>query len=177
MYDYHLIKMFIIIIYLDNADARLVELFETAVTAYVGSAHHQRPDFFMLHGVTSAHAMCVIYKRLSMADRVRLLRVEWLFLVLAYIVQGRPSLGHADDILQPYQQDYPWQRIIAEAIATSDQHAPKLVYSMKCAEKTFGEQNGRWRLAAALTTNAIKTRHDWEFTGHGHAERQLKSKY
>ncbi|KAI8050245.1 hypothetical protein BDF22DRAFT_696244 [Syncephalis plumigaleata] len=161
----------------DNLDARLVELFETAVTAYVGSAHHQRPDFFMVHGVTSAHAMSVVYKRLPITERVRLLRVEWLFLLLAYIVQGRPSLGHADEILQPYQQDYPWQRIIAEAIAAKDQHAPKLVYSMMCAEKAFGEQNGRWRVAAALTTNAIRVNDDWEFTGHGYTERQLKSKY
>ncbi|KAI9591716.1 hypothetical protein BDF19DRAFT_453987 [Syncephalis fuscata] len=97
------------------------------------------------HGVTSAHAIRVLFDKLPVAERVRMLRVEWLLLVIVYIAQGCPSVDKIDAVMQPYLHNYSWQKIIDEGIATDDQHVPKIVYSMKEAERLFGEQGGKWR--------------------------------
>ncbi|KAI9593136.1 hypothetical protein BDF19DRAFT_415775 [Syncephalis fuscata] len=155
----------------DNVDARLDELFNAAVTVYAGTAYENQPDFFLLHGVTSLHATRVLYNRLPIKERVRLVRAEWLFLLVAYIGQGRPII-QLDQMIEPYRHNHPWSQIIAESMATDDQHTPKLVYAMKCAEQAYGDKHGQWRATAALTTATIKSQKDWQFHGHG---QQLKN--
>lgn len=116
--------------------------------------------------MTSAHAVRILYNRLTVKDKIRLLRTEWLFLLIAYIGQGRPIV-QVDKMLAPYQKDHPWSQIIEKSMDTDDQHVPKLVHAMRCAEYDYGEQQGRWRSTAALTTATIKREADWEFHGHG----------
>ncbi|RKP09233.1 hypothetical protein THASP1DRAFT_14538 [Thamnocephalis sphaerospora] len=153
----------------DNVDDRMHELFDAAVTAYGGCAQRENPDFFLAHGLTGAHAMRIVGPHLSAKERVRLVRSHWLFLVAAYIAQGRPGMDLAT-VIQRYTDDkaYPWSKVMSSALSTDDEHVPKVVHAMREAEKTWGARDGKWRAIAALTVDKIKATDDWVFKATEH---------
>jgi hypothetical protein len=148
-------------VHIDNVNERFQELFNAASIIYAGCAHNIQPDFFLVHGLTSAHAVSVVYPNLPVHDQVRLLRTHWLFLLMVYIVQGRLPVNLAASIGKYTDETkYTWPKIISGGIHTNDEHVTKTIYSMQCAEKAYGAADGQWRAIAALTEEKLRN-NEW----------------
>jgi len=106
-------------------------------------------DFTALHLVTGAQAAAVL---LPYIDSPKIL-LPWLWqsMAAAYIAIGRPILPSADIITIWRSATVPgWQEILQRAIAETDEHAVKLIYSALYLGRLTGDRLFRW-LAARET--------------------------
>lgn len=94
-------------------------------------------DFVVLHLVTSAHAARVLEPFCE--DREALRLHYWRAYAAAHRASAAASSGTAPE-------PWPWERIVAQAVASDDDHVIKLVDSCREHEKAWGE--GPWRAAA-----------------------------
>ena len=70
------------------------ELAQRAATALVVATHDgsEDYDFFLLHLLTSSHAVRILLPIVPAKFQVSLVRQWWLFTLLAYIAQSRPNI-------------------------------------------------------------------------------------
>lgn len=153
---------------LDNVEERAKELRGAAAIIYGGSMNRGRLDFFLAHGLTSAHGFSVVMPHLpTTLDKVRLIRTHWIAMLVLYIVQGRPFIDLASRI-EPYQtaiEANSWDVIISKSTIVTEEHVPKVVLALLEAERDCGERDGLWRAVAAMTVDLVQERDDWEFVG------------
>ncbi|KAI9597699.1 hypothetical protein BDF19DRAFT_282545 [Syncephalis fuscata] len=140
---------------------------------YIGSARNQLFDFFILHVITTCHAIDQFYSILAPPSlQLRLIRSLWLYLLVVYICQGRPPIDSAT-ILEPFSDTrlYSWPIIFNLALDHQDEHVPKLVKAMYSLEKKYGVCHGKWRATAAATVKLVTTENQWSFIGKGKTAR------
>jgi hypothetical protein len=108
---------------------------------HAAAAYAQTGDFTVLHLVTSAHAMRVLWPWLDDADRLPALRHYARAFVAGHLASGAPG-SVATGAAPP-----PWPGIVERALASDDEHEIKLVYSCREQERAYG--GDLWLRAAA----------------------------
>lgn len=120
----------------DRADT-LPRLARLAAQRYADSR-----NFTVLHLVTSAHAMRVLLPWLDEDEVLPALRHYARAFVAGYAASGLVRNGGTDAGAVP-----PWAEIVAQAVASNDDHVIKLVDSCREQERAYG--GAAWRRAAA----------------------------
>ena len=111
-------------------------------------------DFTALHLVTGAQAAAVL---LPYFDSPKAL-LPWLWqgMAAAYIAIGRPSLPGADMVAMWRNSTVPaWQDLLQRALAETDEHAVKLIYSALYLGRLTGDRLFRW--LAARETGVLRS--------------------
>jgi hypothetical protein len=108
---------------------------------HAAAAYAQSGDFTVLHLLTSAHAVRVLWPWLDDADRLPALRHYARAFVAGHLACGTPgpAVTHA--------APPPWLRVVERALDSDDEHVIKLVYSCREQERAYG--GDLWLRAAA----------------------------
>ncbi|TIA13304.1 hypothetical protein D6C80_06324 [Aureobasidium pullulans] len=133
-----------------------------AVALLVGSHERgQKFDFFLVHILTSSHAVRVIAPLIRPTYHVPLLRQWWLFLLTAYIGQLRPTINR-NKISHVDLAGRDWRWVADRAVNgkwAQDAHFVKACRSMLEAAKTWGDEDQYFLKAAVKLAD--------EFSGWG----------
>ncbi|KAL1297678.1 hypothetical protein AAFC00_006230 [Neodothiora populina] len=116
--------------------------------------HGQKYDFFLVHVLTSTHALRVVIPMIPKQYHIALVRQWWLFAVSTYIAQQRPKIDvakiHAFDL-----KGKTWKHIDDDAVNGEyklDAHFVKALRAMKVAKETWGDPD-EYFLKAAVHLN------------------------
>jgi len=98
-------------------------------------------DFFLVHVLTSSHAVRILLPLIPARFHVNLLRQWWLFTLAVYIAQTRPEL-YAEDIseLGFNRRGKDWKYVVHKALNgehSKDAHYVKALRAMKVADETW----------------------------------------
>lgn len=108
-------------------------------------------DFFLVHLLTTSHAVRVLLPLLPAQYHISLLRQWWLLAITTYVTQQRPEI-HPNKIDEFELRDRDWAYVERDAIEGKhrlDAHYVKAIRSMKEAQGTW-EGREEWWLKAAV---------------------------
>lgn len=108
-------------------------------------------DFFAVHLLTSSHAVRVLLPLLPSRFHLPLVRQWWLFTLLVYIAQLRPTIN-IDTIKLIELEGRDWNWVTSKALESewkTDAHFVKALRCIKEAGKTWGDPN-QFFLKAAI---------------------------
>ena len=100
-------------------------------------------DFFLVHLLTTSHAVRIIIPLIPAKFHVSLVRQWWLMTLAVYIAQLRPPIK-VDVILEYDQQSKAWGWIEEQAVSSrwaTDAHYVKGLRAMKEASQTWGDED------------------------------------
>ena len=121
-------------------------------------------DFFIVHLLTSSHAVRIILPMLPGQFHVSLVRQWWLFALACYISVRRPSIN--TDLITDYDVgDRTWAWVDQQAISGSwclDAHFVKALRAMKESAKTWGDGDLFYLKAAVKFADEFD---GWTFAG------------
>ncbi len=123
-----------------------------AVTAMLVSTfgHGRKFDFFLVHLLTTSHAVRVLIPFIPAQFHIALVKQWWLFALLVYIAQLRPSIK-VGNILDHPLKGRDWQWVESQAVEgkwSYDAHYVKALRAMKEAAQTWGDKNELYLKAA-----------------------------
>lgn len=136
----------------------------TALLVATRPLHGPKKDynFFLVHLLTTSHAVRIILPLIPPQWHVPLLRQWWLITLAVYVAQGRPAVD-LDNITKAHDaSDVDWETISTHAVESKwslDAHYVKALRAMKVAAETWGDPERYYIKAAA--------RFDREFDGWG----------
>lgn len=123
-----------------------------STTSYVDKDHPEKKhDFFLIHILTSLHAVRVLLPIIPAEYHPSLLRQWHLVVVTLYITQLRPSID-PDEIARYPTKNRDWSWAEMQALTgewANDAHFVKTVRALKAAGATWEEEKW-WYLRAAL---------------------------
>lgn len=108
-------------------------------------------DFFLVHLLTSSHAVRVLLPLLPAKWHIPLVRQWWLFTLFTYVAQLRPRIN-TDTIKLVELEGRDWDFVAQTAIKgkhSLDAHYVKALRSIEVASKTWGDPN-KFYLKAAV---------------------------
>ncbi|TPX43255.1 hypothetical protein SeMB42_g04790 [Synchytrium endobioticum] len=159
---------------------RVKELRNAVLQAFLsGAGSGTRPeklDFFLCHGVTSAHALHCVIKFLqehlpdSLNMQVDMLRYYLQGILITCFAQGGVQIltNVVDQVKLDQDGDEEWKRVFELAINNTDDHVPKAVCSFKHDELDYGFNEGLYLKAAKVTVARVPHSGCWEFHGVGY---------
>ena len=110
-------------------------------------------DFFLVHLLTTSHAVRILLPLIPAKFHVPLVRQWWLLTIAVYIAQHRPpiDIGRFCD-MDTQQRGWDWvSREALEGRWSLDSHFVKALRAMKVAEATWGDsKSGKYYLKAAI---------------------------
>ncbi|KAF2847881.1 hypothetical protein T440DRAFT_557120 [Plenodomus tracheiphilus IPT5] len=129
---------------------------QIAVAFVTGTASPKdtRFDFFMVHVLTSTHAIRILLPLVPAKFHVSLLRQWWLFALAVYIAQMRPEIELAQSSDTQNREGKEWKYVVHQALTgpwAKDAHYVKALRAMKVAEETWetpGAESSYWLDAA-----------------------------
>ena len=129
---------------LPHPDEQFKEAATTPVALLVGTAYpseeNKEYDFFIVHLLTTSHAVRILLPIFPPQHHIPLLRQWFLFLIAVYIAQGRPKV----DVSRFVDKDLKgrgWEFVEKEAREgkwSFDAHFVKALRSMEVAARTWG---------------------------------------
>lgn len=124
-----------------------------AVEALVATrADGEKYDFFLVHLLTTSHALRHLLPSLPARWHVALARQWWLLVVTIYVAQHRPEIRRARvDDFDLRGRD--WGFVVKEALEgqwRNDAHYVKALRAIKNAADTWGDDDSRFLLKAAV---------------------------
>lgn len=152
----------------ENLEKTIEEFVDLSVYVY-GATHKPNQidfDFFLLHLVTSMHAIREIYPHLN--DQQLAQRLLWQFFYIStmlYIGQARPKIDQS--LIYDYKIDdnkHNWNYVIERTVNTElaeDSHFVKVVRALRDAEVAYGAKNGLYLKTAVKTVDNINTDNMW----------------
>ncbi len=166
------------LINVNNLEAIIEELFDLTVYLY-GATHKPDQiefDFFILHLLTSMHAIRVIYPHLNDQQMAQhLLWQLFYFASIVYIAQLRPEINKTlihDYKLSEDKQN--WDYVIDRTVNTSlaeHVHLVKVVRALRDAEAAYGFKDGLYLKTAVKTIDNVNEEDMW--IGRSMGPRQL----
>jgi hypothetical protein len=191
----------------DNIALKLREIYEGAMYAYGATVFHPfamddahkvnienvykviKPDFFLLHGLTSSLSLLQITPMLTNKQAKQLLRSHVAMLIYIYISRGRPTL-HLNRLKEyPIPEEITsWDDIIRLSLTSTDVHMSKVIRSLILGEAFLSNkemETGKinpselphnestslpYRIAAMSIDHKVIQNKDWEFEGAGYKE-------
>ncbi|KAF1996725.1 hypothetical protein P154DRAFT_525417 [Amniculicola lignicola CBS 123094] len=138
---------------LSNPKDQFEESQETAVALFVGTDSPSKGefDFFLVHLLTSSHAVRILLPIIPAKYHISLVRQWWLFTLAVYIAQTRPEID-TDKISNYDLGGKNWKFVTDKALNSKhslDAHFVKALRSMKVAAETWGDED-EWYLKAAV---------------------------
>jgi hypothetical protein len=162
----------------ENVEKTIEELFDLTVYIY-GSTHKSNDiefDFFLLHLLTSMHAIRMIYPHINNPQIFEHILLQFFyFAIVIYISQLRPEIN--GDLIYDYKIDEKknnWDYVIDRALNTKlidDAHAVKVIRALRDAEKAFGNKNHFYLKTAVKTVDNLDVNDPW--IGGSRDKRQL----
>ncbi|CAF2633640.1 unnamed protein product [Rotaria sp. Silwood2] len=152
----------------NNLEKTIEDLFDVSVYLY-GATHKPNQidfDFFLLHLVTSMHAIRMIYPHIN--DQKLAEHILWQFFYIAsmiYISQLRPEIN--EELIYNYKIDNSkqnWNYVIERTLNTNlaeDSHLVKVVRTLRDAETVYGIKNGLYLKTAVKTVENVNTDNMW----------------
>ena len=144
------------------------ELFDFSIYVY-GATHKSDDiefDFYLLHLVTSMHAIRIIYSYLNNKKIVQHILLQFIYFAIAvYICKLRPEIN--ENFIDNYIIDTAtknWDYVIDRTLNTKlaeDVHLVKIIYSLREAEKVYGNKNGFYLKAAVKTVDNLDPDNTW----------------
>ncbi|KAL3488541.1 hypothetical protein BJX62DRAFT_239895 [Aspergillus germanicus] len=142
----------------DTALQQLENICDTSVLLAIATGDAQRKfDFYLVHTMTVAHALRVLWEVFPDAQRACILRQYALFVIMVYICQKKPEIHR--DLIDPIDsvqlrggEDDEWDALVARALRHKwykDSHFFKVVRAPRAFEETFGVKRDFYRKAAA----------------------------
>ena len=126
----------------DAAIAVLIKTVEPGTHAY---------DFFLVHILTTSHAVRILIPLIPKRFHISLVRQWWLLTLSVYIAQLRPKIS--EDIEEPVKPGKSWTYVEQQAIHgpwSTDSHFVKALRAIREAAFTWGDVHERY-LSAAVT--------------------------
>ena len=123
----------------------------SALLAATQKAGNNEYDFFIVHLLTTSHALRILLPFVPASSHISLLRQWWLLTLAVYITQGRPEVRL--NLITGYDlkgRDWTW--VNSQALSSSwalDAHYVKANRALKVAAQTWGDR-GSWYLKAAI---------------------------
>ncbi|KKY21678.1 putative mgs207 protein [Phaeomoniella chlamydospora] len=109
-------------------------------------------DFYLVHLLTTSHALRILIPLLPPAFHLTLFRQWWLITVGYYISQLRPIISY-DEVLNYDLKDRGWdyvQKMGVEGKHSADAHYVKGLRALKVAAETWGDEDEEFFLKAAV---------------------------
>lgn len=113
----------------------------------LASFHAMTKDFVVLHGLTTTHALRVIWPYVN--NHQEIFDYYWQILCAIYVYIGAPAIPTIPNI----QMNTTWEHIFSKATNATDDHVIKLVYS--CYEENKVYQNPLYIFIAARAVEDI----------------------
>ncbi|TKA22326.1 hypothetical protein B0A50_08051 [Salinomyces thailandicus] len=138
---------------LQNPKAQFAESQKLVVALLVASTPRQQAvhhDFFLVHLLTTSHAVRTLLPCLPARFHIPLLKQWWFLTLLIYIAQLRPQIN-IDAIKLVDLDGRNWTHVKREALLSryrTDAHYVKALRSMHEASKVWGDPNGFYLRAA-----------------------------
>jgi hypothetical protein len=153
--------------WIDNEDLQTIweQLHEAVTLLYMASPG----DFFVLHLITSLHAIEQISNQLPLDQQKRAIKCYWTAMLGILFSLGEfPNRATLEALHSQYKdavdedvkltEEQKWKPIIARALAEKEEHNPKLIYVLRRMWKRFRHQS-IFRIAAGhFTTTPEVTR-------------------
>ena len=163
----------------DDLAKTIEELFD--VTVYIYGATHKPDqivfDFFLLHLLTSMHAIRILHSHIDNRDTFEHLLFQFFyFAIVIYVCQLRPEIN--EQLVDDYPIDTKeknWPYVIDRSLNTKivdDAHAVKVVRALRDAEQVYGYKNGMYLKTAVKTVDNLDLSEFW--VGGTEDKRQLK---
>ncbi|KAF2109467.1 hypothetical protein BDV96DRAFT_502678 [Lophiotrema nucula] len=138
---------------LPNPTEQFEQSQQAAVAILMATAPPEKTkfDFFLVHLLTSSHAVRILLPLIPAKFHVSLVRQWWLFTLAVYIAQMRPDID-LDRINNFDLTDRDWKFVNDKALNSRhslDAHFVKALRSMKVASETWGDAS-RYYLKAAV---------------------------
>ncbi|KAF1832361.1 hypothetical protein BDW02DRAFT_640822 [Decorospora gaudefroyi] len=121
-------------------------------------------DFFLVHVLTSSHAIRILLPLIPRKFHVSLLRQWWLFALVVYIAQTRPAVEVDSQKSGDDAKTRNWKFVVDKALKgphAKDVHYIKALRAMKVAEETWEtpeNHSDRWLNAAVKFADEFE---DW----------------
>ncbi|KAI9474864.1 hypothetical protein BDB00DRAFT_776255 [Zychaea mexicana] len=129
-----------------DLQAKLKEMYTACMLIYGASAIREQGiklDFFLMHALTSIHAVHLLMPHLAPNEFAALLRGHAATTLAYYISRGRPSLQV--DLLLKYESDEatnnsanPWLKICERAINAPEAHIIKVIRACAVGQVVYG---------------------------------------
>lgn len=107
-------------------------------------------DFFLVHLLTTSHAVRILIPFIPAQFHVTLVRQWWLLTLAVYIAQLRPAIK-VEKILEYELNGKDWKWVESQAVGSKhsfDAHYVKALRAMKEAAQTWGDKDGFYLKAA-----------------------------
>lgn len=126
---------------------------EAAVALLVGTVPPEghNYDFFLVHLLTTSHAIRVLLPLIPVRHHYNLVRQWWLLTVMTYIGQLRPQINEEWLSVDSQEPSKDWRYAEDKAVNgkwATDAHFVKAVRAIKEVAETWGDEEGRYRGAA-----------------------------
>jgi hypothetical protein len=124
---------------------------KAAVALLVGTRDERKKyDFFLVHLLTSSHAVRILLPLIPAKFEMSLVRQWWLFTIITYICQLRPYID-VSRISDVELDGKDWKYVGHMALSGKyrlDAHYVKALRAMEEADNTWDDQDGYWLKAA-----------------------------
>lgn len=128
------------------------EIFDFAARLSVETANSDtQHDFFLIHLLTTAHAIRVIFPFAPKDRRDDIFKQFWMWMIVMYVCQlSRPIAKGSIEEVELAGRDWEWVRNKALTGELSlDAHYVKVIRALKVGAEVWGEKEG-WYLKAAV---------------------------
>ncbi|KAF2467511.1 uncharacterized protein BDR25DRAFT_266949 [Lindgomyces ingoldianus] len=145
---------------LSNPKEQFEESQKTAVALFVGTDLPEKAkfDFFLVHLLTSSHAVRILLPLVPAKYHINLVRQWWLFTLAVYIAQVRPEIKL--DMISDYDlKGRSWNFVVDKALRSAhsvDAHFVKALRSMKVAAETWGDDSQFYVKAAVKVADEFE---------------------
>jgi len=124
---------------------------QAAVALFVGSrVPNKLFDFFLVHLLTSSHAVRILLPLIPARFQIPLVRQWWLFTIAVYVAQLRPAIEmHRVRDVDVKGKDWGFvERMALTAEGAFDAHYVKALRAIREAGRTWGDEEGFYLKAA-----------------------------
>ena len=152
----------------NNIAEAIEELFDLSVYLY-GATHKPDQvyfDFFLLHLLTSMHAIRTIHSHVNDHQVVEHILLQFFYFAsIVYIAQLRPKIDRA--LIHDYKVDDTknnWNYVIERTVNTElaeHSHFVKVIRTLKDAEAVYGVKNGLYLKTAVKTIDNVDIDNMW----------------
>ena len=130
---------------------QLEQICDLSVILAIGTGNVEAQfDFFLIHLMTVAHALVVLWHEMPGDVHTAVLKEYAMFVIYVYIAQLRRSLD-VDSVVNYDLNGRDWKWVVETALAHDsalDSHFFKVVCAPKAFEETYGEKSGFYLKAA-----------------------------